>query len=147
MDDTDRDLRTARVAAKASETNAASMTQYCEDAFMRSKMQRGQRTREDGCGLRSFRSGNVTHQRGRAKDLQAYQNAYHPSSVACDGYPPALVVTRLDRRSRSQQTIHVMNATIATGKRTVVISIEYRIFDARSSGVGVELPDAIELNA
>ena len=32
---------------------------------------------------------NVTHQRGRAKDLQAYQNVCHPSSVACDGYPPS----------------------------------------------------------
>ena len=31
-------------------------------------------------------SANVTHQRGRANDLQADEKTNHPSSVACDGY-------------------------------------------------------------
>ena len=33
-----------------------------------------------------FQSGNVTHQRGRANDMQADEKMDHPSSVACDGY-------------------------------------------------------------
>ena len=31
---------------------------------------------------------NVTHQWGRANDLQADEKTVHPSSIACDGYPP-----------------------------------------------------------